>query len=142
VYLFSPLTSQPMPPLPYTQSPPGARVAGGCKERCVRATTPLPAQLTAPRFRAWQVCLITQPPLLTPTPFVSSEQGLCQDLPACSACSSNANPLGRAAGASRPFMHTSQGLAPLHGGSIVENRLHAESTARRSARLASAAGSV
>jgi len=66
------------------------------------------------------------------------EQGFCQDLP----CSSNANPLWRAAGASRPFMHTSQGLAPLHGGSIVENRLHAESTARRSARLASAAGSV
>ena len=77
-----------------------------------------------------------------PHPHPLREQGLCQDLPACSACSSNANPLGRAAGASRPFMHTSQGLAPLHGGSIVENRLHAESTARRSARLASAAGSV
>ena len=66
------------------------------------------------------------------------EQGFCQDLP----CSSNANPLWRAAGASRPFMHTSQGLAPLLGGSIVKNHLHAESTAGRSARLASAAGSV
>ena len=57
--------------LPYTQSPPGARVAGGCKERCVRAMTPLLAQVTAPRSRAWQDGLITQPPLLTPTPFVS-----------------------------------------------------------------------
>ena len=71
MYLSSPLTSQPMPPLPYTQPPPGARVAGGCKERCVWAVTPLPAQVTAPRSRAWQDCLITHPPLLTPTPFVS-----------------------------------------------------------------------
>ena len=57
--------------LPYTQPPPGARVAAGCKERCLWAVTPLPAQVTAPRSRAWQDCLITQPPLLTASPFVS-----------------------------------------------------------------------